>query len=191
MDTERPLNNTGSNTRLLLFAVLILLLAVAIGHALGVPIPVLSISLEKTNGQDGGITKESRAEFVSESWYRGANGYVKAEADQRQLGAPLIVYFYTDWCSYCKQFDEEFLTSDTVRSVLTKVVKARLNPEDGMEEKAIAQRFGVRGYPAIFILRPGAVPPRQVYPFKPVGETWVPSSPAEFALACQAAAFER
>lgn len=127
---------------------------------------------------------------VSTSWRSGAEGFSAARREQRAGGAPLAVYFYTDWCPYCKRFDEEFLTDGEVRGALTRVVKVRVNPEDGPEEEAVAKRFGVRGYPAFFIARPGAVP-RQIYPFKPAGEKWVATSPGEFARACQAAASER
>lgn len=127
---------------------------------------------------------------VSSLWHSGVQGFAAARQEQQAARAPLAVYFYTDWCFYCKQFDEEFLTSSEVQSALTQVVKVRINPEDGTEEEAIAKQFGVRGYPAVFIVRPSAAP-RQVYPFKPVGETWVVTSPSKFAQDCHAAAFER
>jgi thiol:disulfide interchange protein len=127
---------------------------------------------------------------VSPTWHYGAQGFAAARQEQQATGAPLAVYFYTDWCPYCKRFDEEFLTATEVRSALTRVVKVRVNPEDGPEEEAIGKRFGARGYPAFFIVRAGTAP-EQVYPFKPVGASWVATLPSEFARECQAAAFER
>ena len=183
METGRFNNNTRSNTRPLLPVLLVLLVAAAIAHALGVPVPVLSTVLERNKGSR--ISEGSRPEFASEKWYRGASEYVKAEADQRQLGAPLIVYFYTDWCSYCKKFDRDILTSPEVNQFMSSVVKVRVNPEAGQDEAALASQYGVTGYPSIFVVDAQTGRPRKVYPFKRVGGTFVPVEPTEFVAACR------
>ena len=185
MAAEKSSVNNSSTKRLL---VLVLLLpAFAIAHALGVPIPGLSEAPDGNHKRDR-TAVVSIPNFVSESWYSGAEEYVKAEADHRQAGVPLVVYFYTDWCPYCKKFDREILTSIEVIKFMNSVVKVRVNPETGPEEATLANRYGVRGYPSIFVVDPQTGTPTKVYPFKQVGGSFVPVEPLEFVRACGQAA---
>lgn len=166
-----------------MLAVLLLLLAVAIGYALGMPIPGVSNAFNKNNEQDE--VAVSRREFLSEFWYSGAHEYPKAEAEQRNLRVPLVVYFYTDWCRYCKKFEQDLLKSAEVSQFMNSVIKVRVNPEVGPDDQALADRYGVTRYPSIFVVDPKIGMPRKVYTFKQVGGVAVALEPSEFVRACQ------
>jgi thiol-disulfide isomerase/thioredoxin len=120
-------------------------------------------------------------------WLYGSTGYRRALELQRELNVPLVVYFYTDWCPYCHELDNDYLSAAPVRDYLRGVVKVRINPENGRAEREIANQYGVRGYPSFFVLRGVDAPPMNVHPFRKSGKNL---TPAEFASACaQAASF--
>lgn len=119
-----------------------------------------------------------------ERWLYGAAGHTRALELQKELKVPLVVYFYTDWCSYCRALDKDYLPTAPVQDYLRGVVKVRINPEQGQAERALAQRYGVNGYPSFFIARESAVPPVNVHPFRRAGKL----TPEQFANACRAVA---
>jgi len=88
------------------------------------------------------------------AWYEGASGYAMAMEKARQDHRAVAVYFYTDWCPYCRQLESELLRTREVEEHLTTVVKVKINPESGAEEGEIARRYGIQGYPSFFIEAP-------------------------------------
>jgi thiol-disulfide isomerase/thioredoxin len=117
-------------------------------------------------------------------WFHGAAGYARAVELQRQLNVPLVVYFYTDWCGYCRALDNKYLPSAPVQEYLQGVVKVRINPEHGKAERALSQRYGISGYPSFFVIRQAETRPVNVHPFRRAGNL----TPKEFANACRAVA---
>ena len=84
-----------------------------------------------------------------------------AERQQRETGAPLLVYFRTDWCGYCRRLEQGLLAEPAVESYLSDaVVRCRVNPDESAEAKAIARRYGVTGYPTLYLVAAGAAPVR-------------------------------
>jgi len=62
----------------------------------------------------------------------------------------VMVDFYTDWCQWCKRFDQNTLTDAHVQEALQQFVTVRLNAEkDGREAAA---RFNVEGFPTLIFL---------------------------------------
>jgi hypothetical protein len=51
----------------------------------------------------------------------------------------------------------------------------------------VADRFGVHGYPSVFIIPRAADVPVKIYPFQHVGETFQALSPSDFVAQCQQA----
>lgn len=119
------------------------------------------------------------------SWYEGASGYGDAEHEQRRKGTAMAVLFYTDWCGYCRRMDQDILSSPEVASYLGGMAASvKINPERGAGEAALANRYGVHGYPAFFIVAPGGSS-RKVHPFRKSGDRVVQMTPAEFVSACR------
>ena len=88
-----------------------------------------------------------------DSWYEGALGYELAVEEARSSGKPMMIYFRTEWCGYCKQFEEKLLSSETVQSFfdVDEVVTVTINPEAGTNEARLASAYRVEGFPAIFM----------------------------------------
>lgn len=122
---------------------------------------------------------------LDDQWLHNASGYKRALELQRELKVPLIVYFYTDWCPFCHQLDRDYLPNAAVDAYLRGVVKVRINPEDGPDERAIADRYDVQGYPRFYVIRNSSSAPRNLQPFRRGG---VSLTPEQFASVLQQAA---
>jgi thiol:disulfide interchange protein len=99
----------------------------------------------------------------------------------------MAVYFYTDWCGYCKRLDRDVLATAEVEQHLSRLVRVRINPEDGPQEEAIARRYGITGYPSFFVLAPGSPAPVRINHYKRQGSGWVPMTPGDFVIAVREA----
>ena len=89
------------------------------------------------------------------NWAQGFEGYVKTSRLQADTGKPMAVFFYTDWCTSCKQLREEILSSPEVSEYMANVHPVKVNPESDVLENRLAQEFGVIGYPSFFIVDAG------------------------------------
>ena len=130
------------------------------------------------------LQTESARAALDQPWLEGASGYNRAIQLQRELKVPLIVYFYTDWCPYCHELDNEYFTNPMVQEYLRGVVKVRINPENGPAEREIGNRYDVTGYPRFYVIRSPSSAPRNLQPFRRSGYL----TPEQFAMACQQAA---
>ncbi|HEV8255164.1 MAG TPA: thioredoxin family protein [Vicinamibacteria bacterium] len=107
------------------------------------------------------IASEGPTRSFSPYWQSGADGYARAEREQQEAGVPLLIYFRTDWCPYCKQLDEQVLSSFTVERFLRDhMARVKVNPEDGPAEKSLFDRYGGTGYPTVVMTLPGEGPQR-------------------------------
>jgi thiol:disulfide interchange protein len=127
-------------------------------------------------------------EFVeSYKWLEGADGYAEAQRLAKASGRPVVVYFYTDWCHFCRELERELLETPHVRAYLRGLVKVRVNPEAGPAEGAVGERHGVTSYPGFFIGSPrtGSFVPVRRHVTRD-GEQRL-MTPAEFVASCRKA----
>lgn len=96
------------------------------------------------------------AAYFASDWYEGAAGFDRARRDQAEYEVPLAVLFFTDWCPNCKRLDREILGSVEASSYLSGIAKVKVNPERGVMESSLADEFGVKGYPAVFLAPTGS-----------------------------------
>ena len=118
---------------------------------------------------------------LEDRWLNGSAGYARALELQRELNVPLVVYFYADWCPYCRSLDARYLPTAPVQAYLRGVIKVRINPEHGRQERELANRYGVTGYPTFLVMRSASARPTEVNPFREGGNL----TPTEFANACR------
>src|SRR5215218_2454872 len=117
-------------------------------------------------------------------WLHGATGFARAIELQRELNVSLVVYFYTDWCPYCRTLDDQYLRDPSVHRALQRSIAVKINPEYGTEERQLADRYGVTGYPTFLIMDHASAAPRDVQPFRKGGNHLTPQ---QFAQACEKA----
>ena len=87
------------------------------------------------------------AQVVTKAPY--VEGFEKAKEIAADGSKPIIIDFYTDWCSWCKKFDKEQMTTAQAIDYFTnEVVMAKVNAE---VDTVLAKKFGVKGYPT-FVL---------------------------------------
>jgi len=118
------------------------------------PMPDLEATWTSVDGPDvlaEPAPEPPRVVTPSYSWYEGASGFERGVEESKREGKVLAVYFYTDWCPYCRELDRELLTRAKVEEFLKYLVKIRVNPESGRRERMLANEYGVRGYPSFFI----------------------------------------
>ncbi len=96
---------------------------------------------------------------VGTAWFEGADGFRSGTLEQEYARAPMLLYFYTDWCKACRRFRETVVDSPEMSAVANELVKVRVNAEGSEDDRALAARFGVRAYPTILYLRSAASPP--------------------------------
>ncbi|UCH89570.1 MAG: thioredoxin family protein [Thermoplasmata archaeon] len=109
---------------------------------------VFSVLLIVISFVPSNIAAEEAGEIA---WKSYQNGMADAEYNDK----PVIIDFYTDWCTYCKVMDETTYKDERVinKSKLFVCIKV-----DGDTNKDLVEQYGVEAYPTTFFLMPdGAV----------------------------------
>jgi thiol:disulfide interchange protein len=66
---------------------------------------------------------------------------------------PVLVFLYTDWCTFCRKMDRTtFSDPDVIRQLSEDFVWLRLNAETNPNGRRMQQRFLVSGFPTLLIL---------------------------------------
>lgn len=81
------------------------------------------------------------------TWIRSYETAVKSARASKKL---LLIDFYTDWCHYCKKLEAEVYPNPKVIQFCGQLVTVKLNAE--REGKALAQKYGVSGFPTVLYL---------------------------------------
>lgn len=123
--------------------------------------------------------------LASSSWLSDAPGYSQAYREHVSLGKPLIVYFYVDWCPYCRGLEKEILNTSEVEAYLSRFPRVKVNPEHGPNEEALAKQFGVHGYPNFLVIPEPGTKPEKISGWTRSGNEWVRAEPGEFVAECR------
>lgn len=137
---------------------------------------------------------EQSAEAVEQTkplvlnWLSYTEGLALAEKENKYV----LIYFYTDGCSWCKKMEKETFSDEEVKKILSdKFVTIKINArsenkvvEDGKEisERELATLYQVSGYPTTWFSEsnhirvaplPGYVTTEQFIPvLNYIGEGW-------------------
>lgn len=129
------------------------------------------------------------SEAIFANWLSGADGFEQAIERRRGTSDVMLLYFYTDWCPYCRRLNNDILGSPVMQEYIDHVIAVRINPEKGAREDALAKAHGVNGYPGFFVVPPGTSQPVHIHPFSKQdgSSTWSAMTPEEFRRACEEA----
>ncbi|MGI1668757.1 MAG: thioredoxin family protein [Neptuniibacter sp.] len=108
-------------------------------------------------------TISSDKNYSSTQWYAEFQGYKQALELSKKTSTPIFVYFQADWCRYCRKLEKELLYTHQGKQVLNKVIKVRVTPEKGENERKLFEQYGGRGYPSIFIIESFDASPKKYY----------------------------
>lgn len=100
----------------------------------------------------------SRGSVVAsaDDWLEGANGYARGKEQSVSAQKPMMVYFYTDWCGYCRKFEKHTLANPDVQKALSVFVKVRINPEKGDRENQLSEQYQIDGFPSVYFENPAS-----------------------------------
>lgn len=85
-------------------------------------------------------------------WLAGVAGLKVASAEQKSSQKAMLLYFYADWCGYCRKLESTVLSTAEGRGALRDVIKVRINAESGNDERQLAGELGIRGYPTLLLV---------------------------------------
>jgi thiol-disulfide isomerase/thioredoxin len=92
--------------------------------------------------------------YSSKKWFDGSRKFNQSVSASKDNNAGHLIYFYTDWCPFCRRLAGDILYTKITREGLSDVVKISLNPETTKEARRISTEFGVTGYPTVLIKYP-------------------------------------
>jgi tetratricopeptide (TPR) repeat protein len=100
-------------------------------------------------------------------WYHGASGYEDALEEVIGKEKPLILYFRSESCKWCKKLDSEYLASYEVDQFISNIPKVEISSSKEAPEKALYDKYGVSGVPSFFVLIPSmdSKPAKSISPF--------------------------
>ena len=101
--------------------------------------------------------------YDSNTWYYDYRGYNKALELSKKHGVPVFIYFQADWCKYCRKLEKELFNTSGGKSILSKVIKVKITPENGQAEDRFFKNLGGKGYPTIFIQKTYDSSPKEYY----------------------------
>jgi thiol:disulfide interchange protein len=86
-------------------------------------------------------------------WYADAPGYEAASSAQAASKQPMLVYFHTSWCGWCKQLELDVFGTPQFQSRYGDMLKVKIDAEEGSQNRSLTSDFSVSGYPTVFLIR--------------------------------------
>lgn len=85
----------------------------------------------------------------------GADGFQERYEAALSGGRPVVIDFFASWCTSCTEMERRTFPNAEVAKLLSRCEFVRVQLEDPLEENsaAILARFGIRGFPAIVVVR--------------------------------------
>jgi thioredoxin-related protein len=84
--------------------------------------------------------------------FKWETSLMEAQAVSKKTSRPVLIYFTTDWCGYCKVMEKETFTQEAVQKQASKYVAVKLDAEKA--GKAAAAKYSVSSYPTFVMLDP-------------------------------------
>lgn len=99
------------------------------------------------------VTQPADPSALDARWSRGAAGFKGAVAAQLDLRVPMVVYIHDRACLSCAQIQAELLNSPHVAAWMADDPRVEIVVDDGPDDHALAEKFGVTTLPALWVVR--------------------------------------
>ncbi len=105
-------------------------------------------------------------------WPQGSYNYKVIHDIAVKEEKPLLVYFYTDWCPFCKRLNSDYIASPEFRKLSSGIYRVQINPEKSKSgDRLFKNNYKGTGFPAVFVYVPAvSQEPRQFHPFSKNGD---------------------
>lgn len=90
--------------------------------------------------------------------------YEEAMEKANEKNRPVMIDFYTDWCSWCKQLDRTTYVDPTVMKRAEKFISLKIDADD---QRPLAARYKVGAFPTILFINPEGIEIHRVVGFRP------------------------
>ena len=90
--------------------------------------------------------------------------YEEAMDKARDKNRPVMIDFYTDWCSWCKTLDNTTYSDATVGKKAERFVSLKIDADD---QRPLAARYKVSAFPTILFIDPDGKELHRVVGFRP------------------------
>ncbi len=100
-------------------------------------------------GSDGGDGAGSSDTYTDENGLTWYSDHSKGIAAANAAGKPVLIDFYTDWCTWCTVMDEDTYSDPGVKSQLSRFILIKV---DGDMEQELVKNYEITGYPTAILL---------------------------------------
>lgn len=81
------------------------------------------------------------------------SSWKEATAKAKATGKPIMLDFYTDWCTWCKRLDRDVYSHPAIISQLgSRMIFLKVNPERSPAENNLALRYKAGAFPTVVVL---------------------------------------
>ncbi|MBI3571102.1 MAG: protein-disulfide reductase DsbD [Gammaproteobacteria bacterium] len=150
----------GLGTILLIWGVLALLGGFAGNRDFMNPLPISSLGI--TAGAPAGMPASGEHLFERVKSLRELEGRL---AEAKAARKPVMIDYYADWCTDCLRMEKATFTMPAVRAEMTgrfMLIQIDVTDPNDVESKAMKQRFGVFGPPAMLFFDSNGVERRDL-----------------------------
>lgn len=88
----------------------------------------------------------------SNEWFEGWQGFKNAHALRKENSCKTLVYFRSDFCAPCKILKKKIFDEKEFYSKSHNLTKVKVEFPGDWHERRLAEKFGVMGTPAIFVM---------------------------------------
>jgi thiol:disulfide interchange protein len=105
--------------------------------------------------------RETRTESAGIEWLTSMDAAMETAARQNR---PMMIDFYTDWCTWCKRLDADTYADKQVIAAGAGFVAVKLNAD---VERALAEKYKVTGFPTVLFTDAAGNEIRRVLGYRP------------------------
>jgi thiol:disulfide interchange protein len=109
-------------------------------------------------------SKEGKEEAGAGAGIDWLTTYEEAMAKAKDKNRPVMIDFYTDWCSWCKQLDRTTYVDPSVVKKSGQFVSLKIDADD---QRPLAARYKIGAFPTILFINPDGMEIHRVVGFRP------------------------